>query len=962
MPGGAWLLARLARYAAHDLARFDLVVPVLLQSQCIEIKKAPSLVTDAPPSPAKANQPAKHFRIYLYSESIVWGLDALAFRLYLTEDGRLQVDVALSPKYEPSQVQSLRALFNVAQSIHIAQLLPAVESQWTDTWVKIEITGNRPNIPAPPSDAGVSMHFGPQDYFHPALIRELNGFHLKEDTLVAGKGTCVFFPGECKIAPLDDNYQVAKVAGTCALYLNDFQGQPLCSVPFNSFKPPGLSRVQLRFHDRTHKIPLDHHQQQRFSEAKRRESSPLLALVESFLHTEPDETTNVWWEVSPESRHSSTDATLRIPRLNRVFGYTAEDPSTSYDNRYYPPEIDPNSPSADGPHHLVLFDLNFGFCSGNPSEGRERVPSGADGPTKPPLTDWEVQRTWWREKPGMILVALGRLLPDMDAPVNEAESFWNWWHADALAPSQSIIVLSAQLLRASGIRISHRLSWERSVEDCLVALQTHPKLRALSCSRHLIIRFGCAGVLYVRNDKGGSPPRAWLVYDAHAHDGFHRDPEKDGRVLGSNCVLLSCILKSVLQIATVGDSDEPISAAIDKGLRLSLPAIQKFYDDGYSPFEAENDFGILDYKALEGVLEVMHPLDCPESHPISHIEVPMNRGWRFIQGKSYGSLLKAAISHVRFRGVLDEEERKTGDLKCMAVDGIHIPLANFGKFAAIAREEVDAYRSIQLILKRYLSGARESKPISLAVFGPPGSGKSFGIRQVAESIHKDRIAWIECNLAQFSSPDDLVIPLLKARDVQGDKTPMILLDEFDSKISGAALGWLRYLLQPMQDGSFKHGEEVRTIGRAIMVFAGGTSESFREFSCESGEDEAKLEFRRAKGPDFVSRLSGYIDTLGINPKNGDRSIDTGFVLRRAVLLRSLIEQRGLLSRSECALVDESMIRTLLTLEEYKHGARSMEILLKMCVGEDGAIRLPAPKQLEVHVGKSDAEALWSSGG
>ena len=48
-------------------------------------------------------------------------------------------------------------------------------------------------------------------------------------------------------------------------------------------------------------------------------------------------------------------------------------------------------------------------------------------------------------------------------------------------------------------------------------------------------------------------------------------------------------------------------------------------------------------------------------------------------------------------------------------------------------------------------------------------------------------------------------------------------------------------------------------------------------------------FKSAKGPDFVSRLKGFINVLGPNPVEG-RSGDPYFIIRRAILLRASLKR------------------------------------------------------------------------
>jgi hypothetical protein len=100
----------------------------------------------------------------------------------------------------------------------------------------------------------------------------------------------------------------------------------------------------------------------------------------------------------------------------------------------------------------------------------------------------------------------------------------------------------------------------------------------------------------------------------------------------------------------------------------------------------------------------------------------------------------------------------------------------------------------------------------------------------------------------------------------------------------------------MQDRKFKAGESTYRIGRAIFVFAGGVSKSWDTFY-EQRKDDEKF-FIPQKGPDFVSRLRGYLDIPSINAptenlQQGDppsaKPVSDVLMFRRAILLRSLLE-------------------------------------------------------------------------
>jgi hypothetical protein len=180
-------------------------------------------------------------------------------------------------------------------------------------------------------------------------------------------------------------------------------------------------------------------------------------------------------------------------------------------------------------------------------------------------------------------------------------------------------------------------------------------------------------------------------------------------------------------------------------------------------------------------------------------------------------------------------------------------------------------------------------------------------------------------------------------------------DEFDSN----NFGWLKNFLAPMQDGKFKAGESTYRIGRAVFVFAGGVSESWKDFT------EKVSGNKNSKGPDFVSRLRGHLDIASINgprdpgAKPGDESanrLDRVVLIRRAVLLRSLLEVHlpdVLDKNSKEAKIDTEVVRAFLRVPSYTHEARSMQAILEMSrLSPRGALQkssLPAPDQLAMHV-------------
>jgi hypothetical protein len=304
-----------------------------------------------------------------------------------------------------------------------------------------------------------------------------------------------------------------------------------------------------------------------------------------------------------------------------------------------------------------------------------------------------------------------------------------------------------------------------------------------------------------------------------------------------------------------------------------------------------------------------------------------------------------------------------------------IPTGNYGKLQTIDRSEIEQYNAIKNLILEFLDDPKTNRPLCIAVFGPPGSGKSFGIKQVLSSLGRKAIPTMTFNISQYASYDDLIADFHKVRDkVLTGAIPVAFFDEFDSDKDHLPMGWLKYFLSPMQDGEFKEGEAIHPIGKSIFVFAGGTRSSFRDFeqniSSDSSENKFLTEeerrkeelkrleqFRDAKGPDFVSRLRGFINILGPNPNHQAGRIDNTFIIRRAKILRTTFEMtektRQLINSGGELQVDESVLRAMLNIPEYKHGNRSMSALIDMSrlTGKKkfDLSALPTPEQLDMHV-------------
>ncbi len=297
---------------------------------------------------------------------------------------------------------------------------------------------------------------------------------------------------------------------------------------------------------------------------------------------------------------------------------------------------------------------------------------------------------------------------------------------------------------------------------------------------------------------------------------------------------------------------------------------------------------------------------------------------------------------------------------------ISVPMTKFGKLTLLEREEIETLRGIHNLLSLYRTQSQRDaapKPISIAVFGPPGSGKSFAVKQIASALGDDgTMPQLEFNVSQFRGLDDLRMAFedIVKESAKKGVTPLAFFDEFDCVWEGRELGWLKYFLAPMQDGKSQNGNS--NIAPAVFVFAGGVHASFERFdpTTDSAYDNLRdsEEYKRRikgftdqKGPDFISRLRGHINVSEINDAPGRPK----HFIRRAVQLRGLLGKHRLIGDAGVARINESIVYALLTVDRYRHGVRSMEAIVEMCSPIYERIEiasLPSRAQLNMHV---DAE-------
>jgi hypothetical protein len=520
-----------------------------------------------------------------------------------------------------------------------------------------------------------------------------------------------------------------------------------------------------------------------------------------------------------------------------------------------------------------------------------------------------------------------------------------WEHLMKTHADRLVVLTTVSDLRMTEVQISRGLSWERTAQDVSWELVHNPQINDFSRCAGVVVSFGAAGaVVHTRHASAAESEtlashRSQLVFDPGVIEGVWEMNHEGGMIGYTSCLAVG-IISQLMRLPDAPD--------ILPGVRAGLAALRSLHQGGYenvgSSTQPQLKFPL--ERIVQCLTQPADPFAVVEiQDPVRFLTTPANEDETPPQG-GYWSIL-----HEHYRGnlvgvcqriVLESAEAVLTD----------VPQGIFGGLFTVDRQEIESFRSISALAAEYLSQFSPKRPLSIAVFGAPGSGKSFGITQVAKSLAPGRIQVLEFNLSQFDDPDEICDALHQVRDVNlSGKFPLVFWDEFDTPLAGKPLGWLRYFLAPMQDGAFREGQIVHPIGPAIFVFAGGTCERMASFG--AGLDEET--FRGGKVPDFISRLKGFVNVLGPNPQGAE---DPFYMIRRAILLRSILWRNArhlfqLKDGTQQPKLDKGVLRAFLQTRFYKHGIRSMESIVAMSqlAGQSRYERssLPPEAQLDLHV-------------
>lgn len=643
---------------------------------------------------------------------------------------------------------------------------------------------------------------------------------------------------------------------------------------------------------------------------------------------------SVWWK---HPRTTSAKKEDEVWRIGRFAGCRRGEPWI------------PRSQPATGPLSdiLVIDDLNLGFSSD--PRALERALADASSTARIVL------------KHGVQPAAEGAL-PQLLKTGGVAERLW--------------VVLSASSLRQRNAMVSRALSWDQALEDLEAEFRSGPSSRDLARVARVVVHFGLAGASVF--DRGTLHRFYFLPNEL---EGIWED-ERPGRSFGT---------ASVLTAALVRHCADPGSYPLFFAITQALAAQRAVHHEGAgagSEFDIDFGFGSRISPAAGAASRVapsppgsarLRPPQKNDQGPHLDEIRPFRMAWNTDEFQIWPPAAAPSLARSRLlcniTGTTPESlMAKAAEVVVQGVDAAlaSVPKAAFGNFKTVDREEIESANEIRRLILEYQKHPADKRPLSIAVFGAPGSGKSFAIKEIGKSIFgKDREP-LEFNLTQIKTPADLHRAFHQVRDASiRHEIPLVFWDEFDT----GGLQWLADFLAPMQDAEFFDGSHKHPFGKCIFVFAGATSTTFSRFKAWPRSDERpepegdnatswSRNFTDVKGPDFVSRLRGFVDVKGPNPVRPQPGAahfqavqhDPAYVLRRAMMLRSEIERNFpdlIDAHTKRVRIAANVLHAFLSVERYEHGARSLSALLTMSglshSKQFNSSAIPSPALASLHV-------------
>jgi len=470
--------------------------------------------------------------------------------------------------------------------------------------------------------------------------------------------------------------------------------------------------------------------------------------------------------------------------------------------------------------------------------------------------------------------------------------------------NKTIVILHSADLRKAGFEIKKGVSWEQLITETYEIISGEPWNKF----SFLIICFEHEGALIIDNNNKNYTA---IFYPNEIEGDYLKNRQKVFGMLNTlHATIIAHLCNHVI-------NEDNIMSTLVKASKAGIIAMRKLINNGFKLDNVKKN-------------EYQYPYDVINENIHENIDNALdNSGIIDLQFKKINNGITILDEICKKRGIdintLCENIIERGVKKAL----VDIPVLKYEKLLSADCNEIKIYRKIHNLLESYIKNNEVyKKPLSICVFGSPGTGKSFGITEIINHINKDQRSKTQTftfNLSQFRE-DDLLFAFNQISNVNlMGILPIVFWDEFDCDLNDQKLGWLKRFLVPMQDGNYYENGNTYYIGRAIFIFAGGIYKSSKEIIKDSEKNT------KYKLPDFLSRIAGnYLDIFSLNQEERElKSTSKGnemYKIRRAVIIRKLTEKylNKIHEDYELGKSNKEKLIKLLDREFYDFGIRTIE--------------------------------------
>jgi len=341
-----------------------------------------------------------------------------------------------------------------------------------------------------------------------------------------------------------------------------------------------------------------------------------------------------------------------------------------------------------------------------------------------------------------------------------------------------IIITTADALRECGVKITLNGSLEQAVNEIVACLDESPiKSRFGHKCSHFVVVFREVLVIQVSKSENG------IRCAVHCCPNFKRaiqaEESRYGRMPGRFSIMLTAIVKGLYDHnKKTPDEREDIFERIEMALRQGVAACASYFDKGYASKDGVAPFdALLEAVDFSGNKEKSGLMTLPgREFGISSVRASFGsqglaggRQWvrsDFFQ-ENIGEIAKNIIKKGLDEALRDEGSRgRQGNVDDNSYPKatISCPYAEFGDYKTFDAEEARDFYALENLLRKYLGTPDWEKPLSIAVFGKPGSGKNFFVNNIIKNVTKKEVKPLVFNLAQFREISQLTEAFHKIQD------------------------------------------------------------------------------------------------------------------------------------------------------------------------------------------------------